>query len=146
MSKIIVSNEYRDAKADDMEEIKKLIANVHGDDRKLEHSQLIVACSGNKIVGCIRTVQAEEDCKEIASLVVDPKYRGGGVGSQLLQRILKKDSSRPLYLICTKDKQSFYERNGLMQAQVHVLPATLARDYKTMQKDNSDTIVMIASK
>src|SRR3989338_5951462 len=80
MSKIIVSNEYRDAKADDMEEIKKLIANVHGDDRKLEHSQLIVACSGNKIVGCIRTVQAEEDCKEIASLVVDPKYRGGGVG------------------------------------------------------------------
>ena len=66
---------YRDGLQNEMPIINALIKSVKGDDGELNPSQFIVASDNNEIIGCIRTVQAESDCKELASLVVLPKYR-----------------------------------------------------------------------
>ncbi|EOD08451.1 hypothetical protein EMIHUDRAFT_249102 [Emiliania huxleyi CCMP1516] len=57
------------------------------------------------------------DASELASLVVEPRYRGLGVGTMLAAKLLARhrsgaDSSKPLYLVTLQRTQPFYERLG----------------------------------
>ena len=57
------------------------------------------------------------DASELASLVVEPRYRGLGVGTMLAAKLLARhrsgaDSSKPLYLVPLQRTQPFYERLG----------------------------------
>lgn len=133
---------YRKANSKDMPLILKLINDYSGDDRKLNPDQFILACTEKIIVGCVRTVQAESDCKELASLAVLPEYRNSGIGTTLIKEILQADTSRPLYLICNKDKSGFYKKHNFKTTHINALPQTLKRDFKNMKKSDSNLIVM----
>jgi len=134
---------YLDAKSEDMIAITDLINSVHGDDRNLDHRQFIVAKDLEKIVGCIRTIQVESDCKEMASLVVLPEYRKQGIGSTLVDLILKKDLSRPLYLVCHREKIPLYTPHAFHEVGVQKIPETLQRDFIEMKQHKGDDIVVM---
>jgi N-acetylglutamate synthase-like GNAT family acetyltransferase len=127
-----------------MNTILDLIMLVKGDDRKLEPSQFLVACNNDQVVGCIRTVQAESDCKELASLVVLPQHRNKGLGSNLVQKILDKDKFRPLYLVCFRRTANFYIPHSFQLEEITNLPPTLKRDFTRMtEKKGLDLVAMV---
>lgn len=132
----------RSAKAKDSFNILKLVKSVSGDEREFDFKQFVIASKDDKLIGCIRTVQAEKDCKEMASLVVSPNYRRKGIGTELIKRILRKDDHRPLYLICKSDKSDIYKKNDFRTCNTSLLPSTLKRDYLSMLKEDKDFIVM----
>lgn len=126
---------YRSATPQDMPSIISLVKSVRGDERRLDWRQFIIACDDTKVVGCIRTVQAEPDCKELASLVVMPEYRNKSIGTALVTKMLNKNTSRPLYLVCFRNKMGFYKKHDFQEANVRSIPKTLQRDFKRMTED-----------
>jgi N-acetylglutamate synthase-like GNAT family acetyltransferase len=110
----------------------------------LKPSQFIVAVGQDTIIGCIRTVQVESDCKEMASLVVDPNYRNQGIGSKLIQKVLEKDDERPLYLICDKKRTFLYQNHGFTLIPVKNIPKTLKRDVIKIRDNDPNIVVMVS--
>lgn len=50
----------------------------------------------------------------IWDVIVDPSYQGQDLGTQIMERILEHPSLKrvELFWLCTRDKQSFYEKLG----------------------------------
>ena len=74
------------------------------------------------VVGFITAVSDGISCAYIPHLEVVPAYQGQGIGSALVQRMLKK--LRQLYmidLVCDPDLQPFYERLEMRAAVGMVL-------------------------
>jgi ribosomal protein S18 acetylase RimI-like enzyme len=80
---------------------------------------IVLARSANgTVVGFITAVSDHVSCAYIPHLEVLPAYRGQGIGTELVRRMI--DKLRHLYmidLVCDPPLQSFYERLG-MQAVV----------------------------
>ena len=77
---------------------------------------VVLACDlpGSKVVGFITAVSDGVSCAYIPHLEVLPSWRGQGVGSELVRRMLAQ--LRHLYmidLICDPDVQPFYARLGM---------------------------------
>lgn len=87
------------AKADDAKEIAALIQKPFGKDyepfkidesriiekMKDEKNQFIIAREGEKIIGVIRTSIEDFDLAELRWLAVEEKYRGKGIGTELVK-------------------------------------------------------------
>ena len=81
---------------------------LHGSDH------IVLARDGEQVIGYITAISDGVLAAYIPHLEVLPAYRGQGIGSELVRRML--DSLRHLYmidLICDPDVQPFYERLGL---------------------------------
>ncbi|MBI4066503.1 GNAT family N-acetyltransferase, partial [Candidatus Gottesmanbacteria bacterium] len=114
--------------------------------RNLDASQFIVACDGKKTAGCIRTVQIELDCRELASLVVLPDHRKEGIGTELIRRLFIRDRTRPIHLICYREKIPFYEKHHFQRINSIDAPVTLRRDYKRMTEKGLNLAIMVLTK
>lgn len=69
---------------------------------------------GGAVVGFVTAISDGVSCAYIPHLEVLPAYRGQGIGSELMRRMLAR--LRHLYmvdLICDADVQPFYARLGL---------------------------------
>lgn len=91
-------------------------------------SHIVLACddSTGMVIGFITAISDGVLSAYIPLLEVLPAYRGQGIGSELVKRLL--DQLRHLYMIdviCDPDVQPFYERAGL-------------RPYSAMIKRNYD--------
>ena len=79
----------------------------------------VVGMFGDAVVGCASLVHNDMDTHEelspwLASVYVDPEYRGKGLGSALVERIVKEATEskvKDLYLYTT-DRESLYSRLG----------------------------------
>ena len=81
---------------------------LHGSDH------VILARDGDQVIGYITAISDGVLAAYIPHLEVLPAYRGQGIGSELVRRML--DSLRHLYMIdlmCDPDVQPFYERLGM---------------------------------
>lgn len=77
-------------------------------------SHVGLAWAGDRVIGYITAITDGVLAAYIPHLEVLPEYRGQGIGSELVKRML--DQLRDLYmidLICDPDVQPFYERLGL---------------------------------
>jgi len=97
---------------EDLLEIESLLKSVWGDNSNISFDQLIVAKDDIKLVGCVRIKKLSDYCLELASLAVEEEYRGKRIGSKLIEEILKKEKSRPIYLLCFADRKNFYINSG----------------------------------
>jgi len=73
------------------------------------------AFDGDKLVGFGRVVTDFTLHAMIFDLIVLPDYRGLGIGTMVLQELVKKcreQSLRDIQLFCAKDQKGFYEKNG----------------------------------
>jgi ribosomal protein S18 acetylase RimI-like enzyme len=77
-------------------------------------SHIVLARDGDSVIGYITAISDGVLAAYIPHLEVLPAYRGQGIGSELVRRML--DQLRHLYmidLICDPDVQPFYERLGM---------------------------------
>ena len=87
--------QVREALADDMAAIERLVAQVSGDHYRLEPGQFVAAESESAgILGCGRLRPYPGFC-EVASLAVDEHRRTKGVGRAIVARLLELASVIP---------------------------------------------------
>lgn len=90
----------------------------------VEREGLIIACAALYPI-------ADSDSAELACLAVNPEYRHGGRGDQLLERIEKRARAlgvKTLYVLTTRTAHWFRER-GFQPSSVERLPAARASLY-----------------
>ena len=98
----------------------------------MKPEDFIVADDEGKVIGTVRVLTLGDGVFELASLAVDPIYRGAGVGSRLVQHILVKHVGRPIYVLCLPSRKHFYEENGFVQITYAELPHILKNEYDRM--------------
>eukprot|EP00741_Cyanophora_paradoxa_P004656 tig00000821_g4519.t1 len=131
----------REAKPEDMKEIKKWVKKERLNPLFLDYKNFFVAISDDtgEFLGCAQVkqlpdVEAEDSngfvyfevIKELSSVVVNSAFRGRGVGQALVQRAMEAQA-RPwkLFLICTRRGMSLYERFGFREHPENKLPIAL---------------------
>lgn len=134
---------YTGASDQDLPQIKSLIDAVKGDSNNLLSDQFILAKDGQKIIGCVRTIKIGSNYKGLASLAVLPEYRNQGVGAELVKRVISKDLSRPIYLICFAEREKFYNKNNFKVINPNDLPEILQEEYKRITSNYTDPKVGI---
>lgn len=81
--------------------------------RSWEHSwPTLVACDREKVVGFVRGLTDGEITTYIAELLVDPDYRGRGLGRLLLDVCHSLHSHTRLELIAGEEFMTFYKKSG----------------------------------
>lgn len=81
--------------------------------RILDGDVAVGAWEGERLVGFARAVSDERFRAYIEDVVVDPAYQRGGVGSQMLARLLESLTHiEVVTLFCASDLVSFYKAQG----------------------------------
>ena len=74
-------------------------------------SKIYVAKENEKVVGTAR-IRQEKNVYRIQRMAVDKNIRSCGIGSKIINRILKDFSGYKIYLMAPKSTISFYEQFG----------------------------------
>ena len=99
--------------------MEQRIANIGKSARHDGIPLTVVGIQSDRVVGCASLVYHDMDTHEalspwLASVYVDPEYRGKRIGSALVKRIVEEAKGanvKALYLY-TPDRESFYTRLG----------------------------------
>ena len=77
-------------------------------------SDLCGVCRGRSIVMMRPPCGSRCRWASIWDVIVDPDYQGQDIGTQIMQRILQHPDLKQveLFWLCTRDKQTFYEKLG----------------------------------
>jgi ribosomal protein S18 acetylase RimI-like enzyme len=81
----------------------------------LEETDLAIsAWNGDRLVGFGRVLTDYVYRASIWDVIVDRGYQGQDIGSEIVQRLLHHPSLKrvELFWLCTRDKQTFYEKLG----------------------------------
>lgn len=81
----------------------------------LAHTDLALsAWDGSRLVGFGRVLTDFVYRASVWDVIVDTAYQGQDIGTQIMQQILSHPSLKQveLFWLCTRDKQSFYEKLG----------------------------------
>jgi N-acetylglutamate synthase-like GNAT family acetyltransferase len=85
--------------------------------RAAEHSLCFAVLSGEKLVGFARVITDQATYAYLTDVVVDPEYRGRGVGLWFMGRVLDVPELKGLRRITllTRDAEHLYRRLGFEQ-------------------------------
>jgi N-acetylglutamate synthase-like GNAT family acetyltransferase len=76
----------------------------------LDWRRFVLIETGDKeIAACGQVKQHRDGSRELASLVVEPKMRGMGLGSVVMHALMD-DHGPPLYLMCRSNLVNYYSR------------------------------------
>jgi N-acetylglutamate synthase-like GNAT family acetyltransferase len=113
--------ELRPAKKKDFRIIKKMISQARINPTGLSWERFWVAESGGEIIGCAQVKPHKDGSRELASLVVQPEWRGQGIARVLIEYFLRTEPD-PLYLTCRTGLGPFYEKFGFREVPVEEMP------------------------
>jgi N-acetylglutamate synthase-like GNAT family acetyltransferase len=125
MDKVI----YLRPKEEDIPQIKDILDGVRGNNRDLKADDFWVAAAGEKIVGCGRFRKLSGGCLELSSIAVLEEYRGHGIGSEIIGRLLREAGDKPIYLECFEERKEFYGKFGFEIAEDRYLPADFKEEF-----------------
>ena len=101
------------AKAEDMASIEALIHKVDINPYNLDWQRFIVAWDREKnLVGCGQVKLHRDGTPELASIAVEPAYRGQGIARAVIERLLKDHPYKKLYVFCPKSLERMYNKFG----------------------------------
>ncbi len=102
----------RPAREGDAPEIGRLVRRAKLNPTGLDWKRFTVAedARGN-VVACGQIKPHRDGTLELASLVVEPRLRGEGLGRRLIEALLE-GVSQPLWLMCRSSLVPLYERFG----------------------------------
>lgn len=91
---------------------------------------VITALDGDQVVGFITAISDGVISAHIPLLEVLPAYKGQGIGTELVRRMLEKlNHLYMIDLICDADVQPFYEQCGMMR-----FTGMIKRNYDTLKR------------
>jgi N-acetylglutamate synthase-like GNAT family acetyltransferase len=88
---------------------------------------LIAVDPGNRFCGCGQIKLHSDGSRELASIAVPEQFRGRGVARAIIEALLVRESTRPLYLMCRGQLIPLYVRFGFKEAGGEDLPRYFQR-------------------
>jgi len=117
----------RPARKEDAAAIRKLIHQVGINPTGLDWRRFTLAVDDrDQMVGCAQVKPHGDGTRELASLAVQPGWRGQGVGRGLIEHFLERNPP-PLYLTCRSRLQPLYEKFGFQTLPKAELPPYFRR-------------------
>jgi GNAT superfamily N-acetyltransferase len=84
--------------------------------RSLEHSLCFSVLKDGGQIGFARVVTDYAVFSWIADVIIDPRFRGQGIGKFLMQCVTEHPAIKhTMQTLCTKDAHGLYERYGFMR-------------------------------
>lgn len=117
----------REARPQDLPAIEALLASEGLYSSGLRPHRFLVAEVGGEIVGCGQ-IRRYPGLRELGSLAVRRKWRGQGIGSALVERLLEHGGGE-LYLLCAPHLEGFYRRFGFRPLGFGEMPLMLKIKY-----------------
>jgi N-acetylglutamate synthase-like GNAT family acetyltransferase len=118
----------RPAGKEDFPAIRGLIHAVRINPMGLDWRRFLIAVGpGNRFSGCGQIKLHTDGSRELASIAVTDEFRGRGVARALIEALLARETSRPLYLMCRAELKPLYARFGFEEADGDNLPRYFQR-------------------
>jgi N-acetylglutamate synthase-like GNAT family acetyltransferase len=96
--------------------IRALIRRVRINPTGLAWERFVVAINDTgELTGCGQIKSHADGSCELASITVKEDSRGRGVARAIIEELLRKESFRPLYLMCAGELEPFYQRFGFQR-------------------------------
>jgi N-acetylglutamate synthase-like GNAT family acetyltransferase len=114
---------YRKSNTDDLPQILEMLVAFDLDASNMAADGFLVAAAGSRILGCTRITEIGDGNIELSSVAVVEGFRKKGIGGKLIQMLLAAEKRRPVYLMCKRRNQKFYEEQGFKEIRDDLLPA-----------------------
>jgi N-acetylglutamate synthase-like GNAT family acetyltransferase len=93
----------------------------------LDWKRFIVAVNeAEQVIACGQIKPHGGDIRELASIAVQPEYRGLGLARAVMEMLLS-ESPRPLYLMCLSHNGPMYQKFGFQVIEGKQMPRYFAR-------------------
>ena len=122
----------RPARPEDQPVIRRLVREARLNLLSLRWSRFVVAEVAGKVIGAAQVQPHWDGSRELASVVVDPAWRGQGIGSRLVRTVMTRERG-PLYLICRAEREAFYARLGFQVLPPEALPPRFRRLHRVLR-------------
>lgn len=94
---------------EDFPAIRELILRVQINPTGLDWRHFLVAVnSEDELIGCGQIKPHFDGSHELASIAVQEQARGRGVARDVIQELIARENSRPLYLMCRARLEPMY--------------------------------------
>ena len=113
----------RPARAEDQPTIRAMIREAHLDPTALKWPNFMVAEGDGQIVG-IAQMKPYADCREFGSFVVRREWRSRGVGRQLIETLLSRETG-DVHLMCEQHMLPYYHKFNFQLIGFGEAPRTL---------------------
>lgn len=93
-----------------------------GIQRAIDRTVAVGAWDGARLVGFTRALSDGEHRAYIEDVVIDPDYRGRGIGENLVARLIAElGNVHIISLFCEPDRVNFYARNAFQASETQVM-------------------------
>lgn len=121
------------AQASDQPRIRALINQVKINPMDLDWGRFIIATTeGDGLAGCGQVKRHRDGSLEVASIAVEPAWRGQGIARMIIERLIA-DHPGVLYLVCRSRLGAFYERFGFRSIQENNMPLYFRRIHRLVR-------------
>jgi ribosomal protein S18 acetylase RimI-like enzyme len=128
----------RPAVPEDFPLIRALIHAVKINPTGLDWHRFLVAVTPENIfLGCGQIKPHSDGSLELASIAVQEQARGQGVARAVIQELLLREPTRPLYLMCRARLESLYIRFGFHKVGLTEMPLYFRRISRAERLFNS---------
>ncbi len=118
----------RPATQQEFPEIRALIHEVHINPTGLDWRHFLVAVTpDNTLLGCGQIKRHFDGSLELASIAVQERARGQGVARAIIQELLAREATRPLYLMCRAHLEPLYVKFGFHAIGPEEMPVYFKR-------------------
>ena len=102
----------RPARVDDQPRIRRLVWESQVSPIGLKWKRFVVAENPEgEVIGCAQIKTHFDGSKELASIVVDPNYRGRGIARTIIEYLIQNQED-DLFLMCRDSMGAFYHLFG----------------------------------
>ena len=129
--------QLRSATKDDSSAIRALIRSARINPLGLDWQRFLVAVdSEDRLIGCGQVKyhhgRGGKTSLELASIVVNPSWRGQGVARTIIEKLLANNPP-PIYLTCRAGLEPFYQKFGFQVVRGSDLPSYFMRVKQIMK-------------
>ncbi len=117
----------RRATAGDDPAIRQIISAVNNNPLALDWQRFVIATDAQgRLVGCGQVKPHKDGSLELASIAVQPEWRGRGIARAIIEHLLQENRGR-LYLTCRSELGPLYRKFGFEPVQLAEMPPYFKR-------------------